>query len=502
MLSDSDSCLAVLLVCVVAKDTKAGTADLRYTGGTTQPKQRKTTMPNADLDTLTYLLSRLRLAFNRRSFEKMLILFAGWVLTDDPTRYVTSALVATGASSVRPWVIFHRFFSRAKWKTDTLGWMLFLLLRRLLGDSRWVIAADDSVCRKKGDSLFGVSYHVDPVSSSRGHKNIVPGHCWVTLSVTMSVPWSCRPWAVPVLFRLFVGKKHAGANYKKKTALLVEMLEEFSGWVPEGIVCDLVVDSAYVCNAVARAARQRFTLIGAVKSNSRFNAPKPELQPNGRGGRPKKKGERLPVVSELLQSRKHVTIKYKGYSKTRMQKFCVMQVQWYSVLGESTCTMLCTKSNGMVRVFVCSDPSRSAREILETYARRWSQECWYRDAKQYFGWADSPASSEQAVLHMAPWVGLMSGLMTVWFHSAWQQAVTLPIRPWYTHKKNLSFEDMLRACRATLRGVDILEWAASTAKNTTLYSMPTTGVKKAPVPRCCEIFEGSASTTKISRIAA
>jgi hypothetical protein len=93
---------------------------------------------------------------------------------------------------------------------------------------------------------------------------------------------------------------------------------------------------------------------------------------------------------------------------------------------------------------------------------RWWIEVVFRDAKQLFGLADSPAWSEQAVRRVAPLVGLLLSALVVWFVDVFDSPVaTLPIRPWYTQKKDLCFADILRAARRTLEGVDVLAWDAN-----------------------------------------
>jgi hypothetical protein len=114
------------------------------------------------------------------------------------------------------------------------------------------------------------------------------------------------------------------------------------------------------------------------------------------------------------------------------------------------------------RVFFCTDVSRSVESILLGYSQRWSIEVLFRDLKQLFGFADSPARSEKAVLRTAPFVGLVYSLLVVWFAEgvATSSLGTPPERPWYAHKKGLCFADVLRAAQRALRGIDVLELPA------------------------------------------
>ena len=450
-------------------------------------------MPEDSLATLAVHLSSLRRSFYRRGFENMLVVLVGWLLTADPVRYITSTLVATGVSAMRRWEPYHRFFSRGGWLVDRLSyavWSLVFVLQGVWfsdsGGTRLVLIGDDSLCRKKSTDLYGSCFHVDAVSSSKKHKNFSPGHCWVTLAVALRVPWSQRVWAVPILFRLYRGKKCAGDEYQKKSFLLRQMVDTFVRWLPAETKVDLLLDSGYVCRTVLKDLASTITVIGAAKSNTRFNQSKVERAKKKRG-RPRKKGQSLPTCAELVkQTDKLKTICVKGYIKARKEAVLPMIVQWYSVCKETPIKALLVPQEKVLRVYVCTEPTRSTTDILNRYCLRWALECWFRDAKQYFGWADSPARSKQAVLHMAPWVGLMSTVLVVWFHQHWNtQIVKLPCRPWYWRKTDvgLSFQDLQMAARTTVTGLDVLSWAQELAGTVSAKPNPQAPLAKCAIPK-------------------
>ena len=75
------------------------------------------------------------------------------------------------------------------------------------------------------------------------------------------------------------------------------------------------------------------------------------------------------------------------------------------------------------------------------------------------GFADSSARKETAVLRVAPFVGLLYTALVVWFleGASTTGLATPPLRPWYTHKQGLCFQDILRAARRAMVGIDILD---------------------------------------------
>lgn len=90
------------------------------------------------------------------------------------------------------------------------------------------------------------------------------------------------------------------------------------------------------------------------------------------------------------------------------------------------------------------------------------------------------------MLRTAPWVGLLTGVLVVWFWRVWQSdVVRLPVRPWYPHKEGLCLADVVRAARRTLSGVsDVEGWA------------------RALVGRVERVFEGALAAPKQENFAA
>jgi len=115
---------------------------------------------------------------------------------------------------------------------------------------------------------------------------------------------------------------------------------------------------------------------------------------------------------------------------------------------------------------------------------RWSIEVLFRNLKQLFGFADSPARSGNAVHRTAPFVGLLYTVLVVWFADgiATSPLATPPVRPWYPHKSGLCFADILRAAQRALRTVDVLALPSllDLAKNT---STPARIPHEAPLHR-------------------
>jgi SRSO17 transposase len=426
-------------------------------------------MPNPALATFALVLSSFRLCFTAPSFVHFVLLVVGWLCATASSPYVcvTNALVAAGVSGKLAWQRFHRFFNRAEWQPDRLGAVVLQLLQPLLSTGLVELVIDDTVAQKKGQHVFGASMHVEPNSSTKKRKNFVHGHCWVVLCVVVNVPWSTRPWAVPLLFRLYRGKREAGQAYRTKSSLAREMLDKVGSWLPKDTLIRLLLDSGYMNRTMLRGLDLgRVTVFGALKTDAALSRA-PERPARSRRGRPSKKGKRLPKPSKIHRDRrwKWKNLTATVYQQERTQRVLGLTVQWYGVLGERLNRVFLVDQDTLVRVFLCTDPNVADAALLCQMSRRWSIEVWNKETKQELGFADSPAWSEKAVRRTAPFVGYLTGILVVWFHRLYQQGITAPLpqRPWYAWKENLTLADLARAARETFRGVDVLAWAVAVA---------------------------------------
>lgn len=420
-------------------------------------------MSDPSIPALICLLETLRPIFSTPSFNNFVNLALGWLLI--PGRHaVTGALVVTGISQSRHHSAFHRFFSLARWNPDDLGHRLFLAILGLLNDGAPIpVVVDDTLNTKKGRNIYGLGSHVDPVRSTRRHTILCFGHVWVVLAVAVHFPFCQRPWALPILLRLYRSKKRClakGWSYRKKTELAREMLDVLAGWVGDRRV-EVVADAAY-CNAtVTKGLAINLVLFGAMRPDAALTAP-PSSRGNRRGGRPRIRGRRLPSPEKVFR-----TARYGWYAnaiwlyrKKRMVTYQTWTAQWYRACGGGLLRIvLVMTESGEVpfRVFFCTDPSVEVEYLLQRFSSRWSIEVTFYDLKQYLGFGDSQAWTKKAVERTTPFVAYLFTVIVIWFatSAAGSRLDVWPIRPWYRHKRTPSFQDMLGAAQraALLSGV-------------------------------------------------
>jgi hypothetical protein len=413
-----------------------------------------------------FALEVLRPAFTEPGFRNFIVIASGWVLTRGP-HAVTQALVETAVPGRRHHEAFHRFFSRGTWQPDRVGWLLLEWLLRLGPKAQLHFIIDDTLAPKKGANVYGIGSHLDAVRSTKLVRVFAFGHVWVVLSVVIWPPFSRRPWALPILFRLYRNKKDCKKNkhtYKKKTELAREMVDVVRGWVGDRRFL-LSMDCAY-CNAtVMRGLPTSVVVFGTMRPDAVLTAPASEKNKR-KAGRPPIRGKLLPKPEKLAKNDKVPwrSCKAKLYCKVQTVYYKEIEAQWYRATGAQLLKIILvridTGSIGL-RVFFCTDPSLIVREILEGYGVRWSIEQTFKDLKQLLGFADSSARKKAAVERTAPFVGFLYTTLVLWFMQGIHQTelATPPLRPWYTHKRGLSFGDVLRAAQRVLAPHDVLDLA-------------------------------------------
>ena len=401
---------------------------------------------------------------------KAIVLFCGWVLTGGP-HAVTQALVTTDVARRRHHEAFHRFFSRGTWDPDAIGQLLFRCVLRLLPAGMPIqIALDDTLAAKKGPNVFGLGTHLDAVRSTRRVRVFCFGHVWVVLAVVVKFPFSQRPWALPVLFRLYRAEKECKAKnepHRKKTQLARDLVDVVALWSGDRKI-HLAADSAYCNDTLMRGLSPTVTVFGAMRPDAVLTALPTDAE-RRKTGRRRVKGQLLPKPEALARDegrrwqRCEATL-YGG--QRRRVYFKTIDAQWYRACGSRLIRIVVVRvDDGAIpwRVFCCTDPTIPVVTILETYAGRWSIEVCFRDLKQLLGFADSSARKREAVERTAPFVGYIYTILVLWFgDGVWQRPIAAPpIRPWYPHKNGHSFADILRAGQRALAPLDVLDPARS-----------------------------------------
>jgi hypothetical protein len=381
-------------------------------------------VPKDSARTFLRALEVFRPAFTAPTFARWLLLMAAWVLCTE-RHAVTECLVVSGAAGVWEHSAFHRVFSRRRWDLDALAqlWLAALVERLAARGMRLQFVIDDTLGTHKGPSVFGLGTHLDAVRSTRKRKVFTFGHVWVTCALVVTVPFSPRPFALPLLFRLYRGKKECalhGGLYRTKTEQARELVELLLAWLPKTSF-DLLLDAGYTNRVVLRGLPSRVRVLGALTIRAALTTAGGRTLRNGRHSA--KGAPRASLAAWADDAgRPWETIEARVYGGLRAMHVKTAEVQWWSVLGAPSVRVVllrCTTGTLPLRAFLCTDPAADAASILTGYACRWSIEVYFFEVKQFLGLCASRARLEWAVRRTAPCVGLLYGVLVLGAVRAW-----------------------------------------------------------------------------------
>ena len=397
----------------------------------------------------------------RPTFDRLQLLGLAWLLTERPGT-VTAALLASGLSHTQHHANFYNAL-QAAWDPDDIGKALLIAIVETFyrRGQRVRITLDDTLAQHNGPYIDAVGTHLDPVRSSKVHKTIAFGHVWVILTVLIEVPSARRRFALPVCRRLYIpkhafddednGTRDDGRCFQTKPELAAEVLRVLTGWMPHRRFI-LANDELYSCRAVATALGNNIEMVGRMRRNAAL--PQEAPPPSGKRGGPKKKGERLPSLSEIYAD----DVRWR-WRQTRLRmggrevlvRYKTLRAQQYGVFKERMLRVVLVEQSGEredFRVYFTT-ASASAPWTLRQYQSRWNQEVLHRELKQELGWGRGQLLSPRSVARQAPVVAFLYTVIVAWYaqYAAGQPWARWHVGPWYTHKKHPSFRDMIAAVR-------------------------------------------------------
>lgn len=455
----------------------------RITLGVRATRTGEAMLPIIVPETFLPLLAAFQPCFTAPSFRNFAVLIAGWTHCLG-RRTVTGVALAAGVVGQRHISVFHRFFARARWNLDALGHVVFTLaLRWVPADQPLVVLVDDTLTRKHGKGISLATMHHDPLLSSFRKPFCSFGHVWVVLALWVPLPLGGnRGFALPLLFRLYVGTKRGGranapcrrhpgtrqraaeaahAEHPRPTKLELarELVGLVAGWAGQRTLY-LVVDSAYAGRSLLEGRPAPVHVISRLRLDAALWA-RPGGRRPGHRGRPRRRGHRLPTLKAMAAMRRRWDrLPLTLYGRPVSPLVFGVTALWYGALRDRPVRIVVVRDPGGRRrdeAFFCTDLSVGPAFILAGYARRWTLEVSFHDQKQCLGFEDPQNQTVRAVARTAPLAGLAYDLVLLWAAERAEHGLTpgWPPRPWYRAKTAPSFLDLLTALRQDSRPLRI-----------------------------------------------
>ena len=415
------------------------------------------------------LLQHFVPVFTTPTFTTFVQIVTGWVFSQRHL-FITEIIFSGGHVGDGHWSRFHRFFSHAAWDLDAFTLRLAKLVVSILAPGATLLwAVDDTLCRRRGLTLYGAGMHHDPLISSRKKPLVSWGHDWVVLCILIVHPfWApTKVFALPVAARLYrnrqgltKGKKgqakakkpKADPNHRTRPELAVELIQLASSWFPDDTII-VTGDSAYGGQSVLGQLPKNVHLISHVHPKGALYEPAPQPEPNTKAkGRPRKKGARLPGMAAWAEDSNQpwTELKFHQFGLHATLAVKTIQALYYKSGGDRLLAIVLVRDKKGGRpdqMFYCTKLDWDARQILSTYSCRWAIECAFENCKQLMGLGEQANRVPKAVERTAPMAFFLYSVVVVWFHQVGHKWVRFPYRPWYHRKQEPSFADMLTTLR-------------------------------------------------------
>jgi len=411
--------------------------------------------------TLRELLWTFAPAFTTPTFQNVLVLLVGTVMSPKD-RTVSAMLRAAGFLVKKQYTTYHRVLSHRKWDMLLLAFVLASLAFALVpSDQPVVCVVDDTTVRRWGKKVYGKGCHRDPVRST--HKKLVHcfGHKWVVIAVLVSMPFTKRLWALPILELLYRPEAQEKAEGKRHCTC-IDWARKGSAWLLRKFPSRrfiLLGDGGYnslVFVLWCSRHQDRLTLVGRFHKNAALYAP-PEPRKKGQRGRPPKKGKRLlSPQQEADQATQwtEVTVAWYGQTVKKVHQISKTAL-WYQV-GHDPVPIRWVfvqytdeKNRLKEECFFSTDVKMNPKQIIEHYVTRWNIETTFEEARAHLGLETLENYSENAVKRTVPALLGLFSLIAIWFHREWHVNPNFQTTPWY-RKKEPTFSDALVAIRLDL----------------------------------------------------
>lgn len=357
---------------------------------------------------------------------------------------------------------YHRLFSSRRWKSWPLADAVAkFVLERFVPDGVVRLCGDETVDGHRGKKVYGKARHRDAVRSAHSHTVYRYGHKWIVLAILVELPYTNRPFALPVLVALYRDKKTnaaEGRRHKTPAELMCGLLAVLMHWFPDRTFV-FAGDAAYGTHEMARFAhrhRRRLSLVSKFVPDANLFAPPPKRKTGQRGprkaGRPRVKGRALPKPQDVVAKKKkgkRLRVRWYG-GAWRNVEVITGSGHWYKS-GKGLVPVLWVfvrDLDGTHRdeYFFTTNTTLSAKAVIEMYGGRWNIETTFQELRAHLGLETTRGWSRQTVLRMAPCLFLLYTLVVLFYDTLpWSNPHVRQTR--WVGKQAVTFSDMIVSVR-------------------------------------------------------
>jgi len=407
---------------------------------------------------IVLLLSAFADPFTAPTWRHALVLLYGTILAPG-ARTVAAALRAMGLAHERHFTTYHRVLNRAPWSARALSHTLLTLLCAtfLAGGAPLVLLIDDTLERRGGRTIAWKGRFRDPVRSTGGTTVTSEGLRWVCLMALVPVPWSSRPWALPLLSvpALAPATSQKWGKRQRTTVDRADVLIRLvRRWQPDREIV-LVGDGGYAAVSLGHTCgtqRRPVTFCSRLRTDAALYDPPLPQPPSKRGPKPKKGARQSRLAARVTDAATvwaAATVPWYGGGDKEVE-LATGTALWHrsglDPLPLRWVLVRCPQGSVRPLAFFCPDENVAPAQVVAWYISRWNIEVTFEEMRAHLGFETQRQWSDRAIARTTPCLlGLFSlvALMAQRLHPD-----TLPTRvaAWYP-KTEATFADALAAVR-------------------------------------------------------
>lgn len=405
------------------------------------------------------LLGNLVDTFRRPETARRVVFFFAAAILTVGDRTVSNILRLLGLiEKINP-STYHRLFSHRRWNSRPLAYAIAkFVLERSVPPGTVRVCGDETVDGHRGEKVYGKARHRDAVRSTHSHTVYRYGHKWIVLAVLVDLPYTNRPFALPILVALYRSKQcntQEGRRHKTPAELMCGLLAVLMHWFPERKF-DFAGDGTYGTHRMARFAyrhRKRLSLVSKFVPDARLFEPAPKRK-NAKVGRPRIRGKALPKPAEVVAKKKGKRLCVRWYGGGwRNVQVVTSKGHWYKG-GKGLVPLLWVYVRDLSgthrdEYFFTTDTSMSAKAVIEMYGGRWNIETTFQEMRSHLGLESTRGWSRQTVLRMAPCLFCMYTLVVIFYDTMPWSNSHLRVKQWIG-KEETTFSDMMGSVRRYL----------------------------------------------------
>jgi hypothetical protein len=390
--------------------------------------------------------------------QNLAVLLRGAILANG-ARTVTGCIRAASPWASKHFSAYENVLRRARMDQVKMARIMFEMVLKLVGDGKVIeLIIDETVVRRYGPYVSGVSMHRDKVVSSRSENRMTPGNMWIVLAFAVKLPFLENAAALPILSVNYIspnaGRRTREGRRRHRTPceLAMIMVRMVARWMP-GRKFRVIGDAWYASHLMADILNENSDICpnGSLVSRFKWDA-RLHADPGGYSGfgRPRIIGERILSPRQEMERGdvRWVEADINWYGG-QLKRFMLLSGEglWYRCSQGATWVRWVIVRDPLGRrndeIFFTTDKSLSPAAIVECYVRRWNIEVTFEETRRHLGIATLRNRTHNAVNRSVPLLLSLYSLIIVWFASGDRSRITKPnAAPWYP-KTALTFSDLI-----------------------------------------------------------